>query len=86
MSVRVVSATVTVSAVVIAALYRWWERHYLALPDLRIPSSPSFIWGHQKLEFEDNGGLQWRAWYRECGKAFKIRAAWGQPDIVRPFL
>ena len=82
MSVRVVS--VTLSAVLAAALYRWWERHR-ALPSLPVPSNPSLLWGHQKQEFEDNGGLQWRAWYKECGKAFKIRAAWGQPDIVSCF-
>jgi hypothetical protein len=45
--------------------------------------NPSLVWGHEKTEFEDNQGWQWRAWFKECGKCFKIKAAWGHPDIVR---
>jgi hypothetical protein len=43
----------------------------------------SLVWGHEKSEFEDDQGSQLRAWYNECGRAFKIKAAWGHPDIVR---
>ena len=51
-----------------------------------IPASQagaSLVWGHEKFEFEDYHGFQWRAWFNECGRAFKIKAAWGHPDIVR---
>ena len=43
----------------------------------------SLVWGHEKFEFEDDHGYQWRAWFNECGRAFKIKAAWGHPEIVR---
>src|SRR5258706_13619597 len=43
----------------------------------------SLVWGHEKFEFEDDQGFQWRTWFNECGRAFKIKAAWGHPDIVR---
>jgi len=43
----------------------------------------SLVWGHEKIAFEDDQGRQWRAWFNECGRAFKIKAAWGHPDIVR---
>ena len=43
----------------------------------------SLVWGHEKLAFEDDEGRQWRAWFNECGRAFKIKAAWGYSDIVR---
>jgi len=43
----------------------------------------SLIWGHEKIAFEDDQGRQWRAWFNECGRAFKIKAAWGHPEIVR---
>jgi hypothetical protein len=46
-------------------------------------ANASLVWGHEKSEFEDNQGWQWRAWFKECGKCFKIKAAWGHPDIVR---
>jgi hypothetical protein len=42
----------------------------------------SLVWGHEKVEFEDDQGSQSRAWFNECGRAFKIKAAWGHPDIV----
>ncbi|PVF92585.1 cytochrome P450 [Serendipita vermifera] len=80
MSLSITSATVSV-AIVAVVLHAWWERRN-ALPNLPVPSNPSFIWGHQKAEFEDNGGQQWRAWFKECGKAFRIKAAWGHRDIL----
>jgi hypothetical protein len=46
-------------------------------------ANSSLVWGHEKTEFEDNQGWQGRAWFKECGKCFKIKAAWGHPDIVR---
>ena len=45
----------------------------------------SLVWGHEKTEFEDDQGWQWRAWFNECGKAFKMKGAWGHPDIVSIF-
>ncbi len=55
---------------------------------LFLPSQagPSLVWGHEKTEFEDDQGWQWRAWFNECGRAFKIKAAWGHPDIVSNIL
>ena len=47
-----------------------------------LQANASLVWGHEKTEFEDNQGWQWRAWFEECGKCFKIKAAWGHPDIV----
>ena len=49
----------------------------------RSQAGASLIWGHEKFEFEDDQGHQWRVWFNECGRAFKIKAAWGHPDIVR---
>jgi hypothetical protein len=43
----------------------------------------SLVWGHEKSAFEDNQGCQWRVWFNECGRVFKIKAAWGHPEIVR---
>src|SRR5258706_10357488 len=43
----------------------------------------SLVWGHDKFEFEDDQGYQWRRWFKECGRAFKIKAAWVHPEIVR---
>ena len=49
----------------------------------RLQAGASLVWGHEKFEFEDVQGYRWRAWFNECGRAFKIKAAWGHPDIVR---
>jgi hypothetical protein len=43
----------------------------------------SLVWGHENFAFEDDQGCQWRAWFNKCGRAFKIKAAWGHPEIVR---
>ena len=51
--------------------------------NLRLQAGASLVWGHERFEFEDDQGSQWRAWFKECGRAFKIKAAWGHPDIVR---
>src|SRR5258706_11991459 len=51
--------------------------------DPRSQGGSSLVWGHEKFEFEDDQGVQWRAWFNECGRAFKIKAAWGHPEIVR---
>ena len=51
--------------------------------DPRLQAGASLVWGHEKFEFEDDQGYQWRAWFNECGRAFKIKAAWGHPEIVR---
>ncbi|KAG8861654.1 hypothetical protein FRC20_011448 [Serendipita sp. 405] len=59
----------------------WWDRRFL-LRNVPAPANPSLIWGHEKTEWEDNSGWQWRAWFKECGKAFKLKAAWGHPDIL----
>jgi len=48
-----------------------------------LQAGPSLVWGHEKYEFEDDQGSQFRAWFKECGAAFKIKAAWGYPEIVR---
>src|SRR5258706_5726335 len=56
------------------------------LPRLSDPHSQagaSLVWGPEKHAFEDCLGFQWRAWFNECGRAFKIKAAWGHPEIVR---
>src|SRR5882757_8839750 len=50
--------------------------------DPRSQAGASLVWGHEKLQFEDHHGFQWRGWFNECGRAFKIKAAWGHPDIV----
>ena len=50
--------------------------------DPRSQAGASLVWGHEKFEFEDDQGSQWRAWFKECGRAFKIKAAWGHPEIV----
>jgi len=55
----------------------------LISPDPPLQAGASLVWGHEKLAFEDDQGRQWRAWFNECGRAFKIKAAWGHPDIVR---
>ena len=49
----------------------------------RLQAGASLVWGHEKFEFEDDQAFQWRAWFNECGRAFKIKAAWGHPEIVR---
>ena len=49
----------------------------------RSQAGASLVWGHEKFEFDNDQGFQWRAWFNECGRAFKIKAAWGHPDIVR---
>jgi len=48
-----------------------------------LQAGSSLVWGHEKSEFEDDQASQSRAWIKECGGAFKIKAAWGHPDIVR---
>jgi len=52
-------------------------------PDTPLQAGASLIWGHEKIAFEDDQGGQWHTWFNECGRAFKIKAAWGNPDIVR---
>ena len=51
--------------------------------DPPLQARTSLAWGHEKFAFEDDQGCQWRAWFNECGRAFKIKAAWGHPEIVR---
>ena len=50
-----------------------------------LQAGASLVWGHEKTEFEDDQGWQWRAWFNECGRAFKMKGAWGHPDIVRTY-
>ncbi|KIM28766.1 hypothetical protein M408DRAFT_329219 [Serendipita vermifera MAFF 305830] len=68
-------------AIAVFVVSTWWERRF-NLKNVPSPANASLIWGHEKTEFEDNQGWQWRAWFKECGKAFKIKAAWGHPDIL----
>jgi len=52
-------------------------------PDPPLQAGASLVWGHEKIAFEDDQGRQWRTWFNECGRAFKIKAAWGHSEIVR---
>ncbi|EJD46366.1 cytochrome P450 [Auricularia subglabra TFB-10046 SS5] len=67
----------------LGALVLWrYLRRRATLRNVPRPRRASLLWGHEKLEFEDDRASQWRAWFAECGKAFKIKAAWGHPDIL----
>ena len=86
-------------AFILFLINAWWDRqrelrslitpvcpvHVVRLTRSDPPSQAgaSLVWGHEKLAFEDDQGRQWRAWFNECGRAFKIKAAWGHPEIVR---
>jgi len=77
----------------------WWDRHWklrnLPTPvcllvhvahfrsESFLQAASSLVWGHEKYEFEDDQGSQLLTWFKECGAAFKIKAAWGYPEIVR---
>jgi hypothetical protein len=63
-------------------LFRNGPSHPIS-PDPPSQAGASLVWGHKKIAFEDEQGYQWRAWFNECGRAFKIKAAWGHPEIVR---
>ncbi|KZV95223.1 cytochrome P450, partial [Exidia glandulosa HHB12029] len=73
-----VAATIAFAALAAMVI----RRRRSSLKNLRSPANPSLFWGHEKLEFEDDQGWQWRQWFTACGKAFKIKAAWGHPDIL----
>ena len=64
-------------------LYVCWFTWPLFRSESFLQAGSSLVWGHEKSEFEDDQGSQFRAWFKECGAAFKIKAAWGHPEIVR---
>jgi hypothetical protein len=55
----------------------------LTRSDPLLQAGASLVWGHEKSAFEDDQGRQWNSWFKECGRAFKVKAAWGHPEIVR---
>ncbi|CAG7846127.1 SubName: Full=Related to cytochrome P450 {ECO:0000313/EMBL:CCA66807.1} [Serendipita indica DSM 11827] len=81
MSLPLLIAAAIPVAIIALVIKTWWDRRFL-LKNVAAPANASLIWGHEKTEFEDNQGWQWRAWFKECGKAFKIKGAWGHPDIL----
>ena len=59
-----------------------WYGGYVGFVTFLMQAGASLVWGHKKTEFEDDQGRQWHAWFEECGKPLKMKAAWGHLDIV----
>ncbi|KAL0064769.1 hypothetical protein AAF712_008316 [Marasmius tenuissimus] len=49
---------------------------------LPLPPDASFIWGHEKTVYVQQPGRAFRDWIRIFGKTFRIKAAFGAPDIL----
>ncbi|PVF95589.1 cytochrome P450 [Serendipita vermifera] len=81
MSLPLLIAAAIPVAILALVIRTWWNRRFL-LKNVPSPAGASLIWGHEKTEFEDNSGWQWRAWFQEVGKCFKMKGAWGHPDIL----
>ncbi|KAG5725376.1 hypothetical protein E4T56_gene6739 [Termitomyces sp. T112] len=50
----------------------------------QLPSPPGaeLLWGHEKIVFVNQPGLSFRKWIKQLGLAFRIKAAFGAPDIL----
>lgn len=53
-----------------------------ALRGLPSPSQPSRVWGHEKEVFFNEPGLMFRRWFKQLSLTFRIKAAFGAPDIL----
>ncbi|KAF9265664.1 cytochrome P450 [Marasmius fiardii PR-910] len=49
---------------------------------LPLPPGSSFIWGHEKAVFVQQPGRAYGDWIRKFGRTFRIKAAFGAPDIL----
>ncbi|KAG5718713.1 hypothetical protein E4T56_gene16594 [Termitomyces sp. T112] len=49
---------------------------------LPLPPGAKICWGHEKEVFSNQPGLTFRKWIRQLGLTFRIKAAFGAPDIL----
>lgn len=49
---------------------------------LPVPPGASWIWGHEKTVFINEPGRAFRGWMETLGKTFRIKAAFGAPDVL----
>ncbi|KAK7055257.1 cytochrome P450 [Favolaschia claudopus] len=49
---------------------------------LPVPPGASFLFGHEKTVFYEQPGRAFRNWIEKCGLTYRIKAAFGAPDIV----
>ncbi|KAF8917724.1 cytochrome P450 [Mucidula mucida] len=66
-------------AVFIFAISPKWISSIDFLP---LPADPTFFWGHEKPIFFNQPGRAIRNWMTEVGSTFRIKAAFGAPDIL----
>ncbi|KIY46089.1 cytochrome P450 [Fistulina hepatica ATCC 64428] len=69
-------------SVFVALVLRLLRKYNSSLPSLPVPSGASWVWGHEKIEFEDDQGSQWKVWFKQYGKVFRLKSAWRAPDIL----
>ncbi|KAI0058352.1 cytochrome P450 [Artomyces pyxidatus] len=56
----------------------WWS----SVHRLPLPAGAEWIWGHEKTVFMNQAGHAFRKWINEVGLTFRIKAAFGAPDIL----
>ncbi|EJF60561.1 cytochrome P450 [Dichomitus squalens LYAD-421 SS1] len=57
-------------------------RRKSVLESLPVPSGAEFVWGHEKQVFMNEPGQAYRKWKSELGLTYRIKAAFGAPDIL----
>ncbi|THH16792.1 hypothetical protein EW146_g3914 [Bondarzewia mesenterica] len=53
-----------------------------AMRTLPLPPGAEWIWGHERFVYMNPPGVAFRNWINLVGTAFRIKAAFGAPDIV----
>lgn len=73
-----VSLLIVVAYAVVQALPTQ-QSHVQRLP---LPRGAEYIWGHERKVFSQQPGRCYRTWTKELGLAYRIKAAFGAPDLL----
>ncbi|KAI0310104.1 cytochrome P450 [Amylostereum chailletii] len=57
-----------------------WGPSYIR--NLPLPPAPSVVWGHEKSVYDNEPGRTFRQWFKSLGLTFRIKAAFGAPDVL----
>ncbi|KAK0460546.1 cytochrome P450 [Desarmillaria tabescens] len=79
LSVLLISTLISGIAFVVLVVLPWRSSPLRLLP---LPPGAATLWGHEKTIFMDEPGRVYRKWIKEIGLTFRIKAAFGAPDIL----
>ncbi|KAL0563880.1 hypothetical protein V5O48_018182, partial [Marasmius crinis-equi] len=82
-----ISSFILFCATVLAIRFAWLARqssrkNSTDVPRLPLPGDMESIWGHERVVFTNEPGKAFRKWMGEVGSTFRIKAAFGAPEIL----